>query len=192
MAMIQAIFGLGNPGTKYQKTRHNAGFWFVDAIAQQLNLTFKAEKKFKAEVTQFNHNGNKIHLIKPQTFVNESGQSVIPFANFYRIPTAQILIAYDELDLPAGAAKIKLSGGHSGHNGLRSIIPGLGADFARLRIGIGRPQHRQQVVSWVLGNPSADDTILLQNCLDNCLSALDLMLNQDWEKAMHQLHSSNL
>ena len=109
---IQAIFGLGNPGEKYQDTRHNAGFWYVDALAKAYNCVFKTEKKFKAEVGFINHMGQKIWLVKPQTFMNCSGQTVIPFVHFYRIPVEEVLVAYDELDLPVGTAKLKRNGGH--------------------------------------------------------------------------------
>jgi len=188
---MQAIFGLGNPGNKYHLTRHNAGFWYVDALAKKYNCQFKIDKKFKAEVATLKFNDNKVWLIKPQTFMNCSGQSVIPFVNFYRIPPDQILVAYDELDLPVGTAKLKKSGGHGGHNGLRDIIPGLGSDFRRLRIGIGHPGDKSKVTPWVLGRPSIDDQMSLDRCIDKCISITDDLINGDWDRAMKLLHTAD-
>ncbi len=187
---MKVIFGLGNPGSKYEATRHNAGFWFIDALAEKFSVTFKADKKFKAEVAVMNHKGKKIWLVKPQTFMNCSGQTVIPFCHFYRIEAADVLVAYDELDLPVGVARLKLTGGHGGHNGLRDIIPGLGKDFVRLRLGIGRPEYKGDVTPWVLGKPSPDDAISMGRCLDDCLSVFELMADDQWPKAMNQLHTS--
>ncbi len=186
---MKVIFGLGNPGSKYEATRHNAGFWFVDALAKQHGVSFKAEKKFKAEIATINHNGHKIWLVKPQTFMNCSGQTVVPFCHFYRLEAKDVLVAYDELDLPVGVGRIKLTGGHGGHNGLRDIIPGLGKDFVRLRIGIGRPLSKGDVTPWVLGKPSPDDSISLDRCIDDCLAVMDQMVAGEWQKAMNQLHT---
>lgn len=188
---MKVIFGLGNPGSKYQDTRHNAGFWFVDTLSKQLSAPFKPEKKFKAEVAVVNHQGQKIWLVKPQTFMNCSGQTVIPFCHFYRIKAQDVLVAYDELDLPVGVGRIKLSGGHGGHNGLRDIIPGLGEDFVRLRLGIGRPERKGDVTPWVLGKPSPNDAILIARCIDKCLTVFGLMADKQWPKAMNQLHTAD-
>ncbi len=187
---MQVIIGLGNPGDKYQATRHNAGFWYVDALAESFDCTFKTEKKFKAEVAVVNHMGQKLWLVKPQTFMNCSGQSVIPFVNFYRIPTSEILVAYDELDIPAGTAKLKKSGGHGGHNGLRDIIPSLGPDFKRLRIGIGHPGHKSQVTPWVLGKPSLDDLVAIERCIDKCVAETGHLMKGDWDRAMKNIHTA--
>lgn len=187
--MIQVIFGLGNPGREYENTRHNAGFWYLDALADHVGCQFKQEKKFKAEVAQTNYYGHKLWLVKPQTYVNKSGQSVIPFTQFYRIPANQVLVAYDELDIPAGTAKFKRGGGHGGHNGLRDIIPGLGAEFKRLRIGIGHPGDKRQVTPWVLGRPSEDDAISLGRCLDQCVDVTSVIIEGDDEKVMQILHT---
>ncbi|MCX7552970.1 aminoacyl-tRNA hydrolase [Marinicella sp. S1101] len=186
---MQVIFGLGNPGEKYQSTRHNAGFWFVDALAATHNATFKTEKKFKAEVATINHMGQKLWLVKPQTFMNCSGQSVIPFIKFYRIPIDQVLVAYDELDIPAGTAKLKRGGGHGGHNGLRDIIPGMGSEFKRLRIGIGHPGDKSKVTPWVLGRPSLNDAIEIERCIDKCVKEVDNLLKGDWDRAMKNIHT---
>ncbi|MCF6300288.1 MAG: aminoacyl-tRNA hydrolase [Proteobacteria bacterium] len=186
---MQVIFGLGNPGSRYDKTRHNAGFWYVDALAEKLNVTFQKNTKFHADITHFSHNGQKVWLVKPDTFMNLSGRSVIPFVNFYRIQTSQVLVAYDEIDLNPGTIKIKLSGGHSGHNGLRDIIPGIGKEFNRLRIGVGRPAHKTDVVGWVLGRPSLDDSISIDRAIQKALSITDQIIQGDLAKAMNILHS---
>ncbi|MGJ8662973.1 MAG: aminoacyl-tRNA hydrolase [Marinicella sp.] len=187
---MQAIIGLGNPGIKYQATRHNAGFWYVDALADAFNCQFKVDKKFKAEVATLTHMGQKLWLVKPQTFMNCSGQSVIPFSHFYRIPADEVLVAYDELDIPAGTAKLKKGGGHGGHNGLRDIIPGLGPDFKRLRIGIGHPGDKSKVTPWVLGKPSLDDLISIERCIDKCVSETDNLIKGDWDRAMKNIHTN--
>ena len=187
--MIQVIFGLGNPGQDYKNTRHNAGFWYLDALADYVGVNFKFEKKFKAEVAQTDYFGDKVWLVKPQTFVNRSGQSVIPFTQFYRIAANQVLVAYDELDIPPGTAKFKRGGGHGGHNGLRDIIPGLGPDFKRLRIGIGHPGDKHKVTPWVLGRPSENDAISIGRCLDQCVDVTSAMIAGDDEKVMQILHT---
>lgn len=186
---MQAIIGLGNPGDKYQATRHNAGFWYLDALAKAHGVVFKHEKKFKAELATVSIRGRKVWLLKPQTFMNCSGQSVIPFANFYRIPAEELLVAYDELDIPVGTAKLKKSGGHGGHNGLRDIMPALGKEFRRMRIGIGRPEHKSQVTPWVLGKPSLNDSIEIERCIDRCVAITDDLVGGEWDRAMKTLHT---
>lgn len=186
---MKVIFGLGNPGDKYLPTRHNAGFWYVDALAEAFNCQFKNDKKFKAEIATLTHMEQKLLLVKPQTFMNCSAQCVIPLINFYRIPVNEILIAYDELDLPAGTAKLKLGGGHGGHNGLRDIIPHIGADFKRLRIGIGHPGDKSKVTPWVLGKPSLEDRISIESCIDKCVAETDNLIKGDWDRAMKNIHT---
>lgn len=188
---MKVIFGLGNPGEKYQHTRHNAGFWYADLLADKYHGVFKTEKKFKAEVATIDILNHKVFLVKPQTFMNCSGQSVIPFVNFYRIKPENVLVAYDELDIAAGTAKLKKSGGHGGHNGLRDIIPGLGPDFCRLRIGIGHPGDKSKVTPWVLGRPSLDDSIMIERCLDRCVAITDDLVTGAWDRAMKSLHTAD-
>jgi PTH1 family peptidyl-tRNA hydrolase len=188
---MQVIFGLGNPGEKYQSTRHNAGFWYVDELAKKQGAVFKPDKKFKAEIATIDVIGHKIWLVKPQVFMNCSGLTVIPFVHFYRIPVNQVLVAYDELDLPVGTAKLKKSGGHGGHNGLRDIIPGLGADFRRLRIGIGHPGDKSKVTPWVLGKPSLDDGISIERSIEKCIVVTEDLVKGDWDRAMKLLHTAD-
>ena len=187
--MIAVIFGLGNPGQEYKHTRHNAGFWYLDALADYVGIQFKSEKKFNAEVAQTDYFGEKLWLVKPQTYVNRSGQSVLSFTQFYRITAQQVLVAYDELDIPPGTAKFKRGGGHGGHNGLRDIIPGLGPDFKRLRIGIGHPGEKSKVTPWVLGRPNQKDTISIERCIEQCVEITADMVKGLDEQVMQVLHT---
>lgn len=187
---INLIAGLGNPGAEYDQTRHNAGFWFVDEIARQYGGHFRVENKFNAEVCKLTVEGKTIWLMKPQTFMNRSGQAVRALANFYKIPFDQILIAHDELDLDPGVAKLKTGGGHGGHNGLRDLIAQLGnKGFHRLRLGIGHPGDRNQVVDYVLHRPNKNDQIEIERAIDDSVRVLPELMAGDWEKAMHKLHS---
>jgi len=187
---INLIAGLGNPGAQYEQTRHNAGFWFVDEIARQYGGQFRVESKFNAEICKLSVEGKTIWLMKPQTFMNRSGQPVQALANFYKIPFDQILIAHDELDLDPGTAKLKTGGGHGGHNGLRDLISQLGnKGFQRLRLGIGHPGHKDQVADFVLHRPGKDEQIDIERSIDDALRILPELMAGDWEKAMHKLHS---
>ena len=186
---IRLIAGLGNPGEKYEQTRHNAGFWFVDALARREHATFKHESKFKGEVAHFNCQGGKVWLLKPQTYMNDSGESLRSFCDFYKIPTEQILVAHDEIDLPNGEVKIKWSGGHGGHNGLRSIFAHLNKDFWRLRIGVGHPGHKDQVVNYVLKKTNSHDRTEIEDALIDAMNTVDELVLGDMESAMQQLHT---
>ncbi|MCW8839747.1 MAG: aminoacyl-tRNA hydrolase [Gammaproteobacteria bacterium] len=188
---IQLVVGLGNPGAKYEPTRHNAGFWFVDALARRHGVTFKSENKFHGEACKLLLDGEEIWLLKPMTFMNKSGQAVAALARFYKIPPEAILIAHDELDLPPGTIRLKKGGGHGGHNGLRDSITQLGnsKDFQRLRIGIGHPGHSSQVTGYVLGKTPADEQRLIEQAIDNALDVMPLAISGETEKAMNQLHT---
>ena len=188
---IRLIAGLGNPGEKHQSTRHNAGFWFVDALANREGAVFKSESKFKGEVTHFAFNGEKIWLLKPLTYMNDSGESLRSFCDFYKIPTEQILVAHDEIDLPPGSIKLKWAGGHGGHNGLRSIFSHLNQNFWRLRIGVGHPGHKDEVVSYVLKKTSNTDRIEINAALDEAVSCLDECFRGEMEAAMKKLHTKS-
>ncbi len=186
---IDLIVGLGNPGSKYEQTRHNAGFWFVEEIARLKGAHFRPESKFSGEVCKVVLEGRDVWLIKPDTFMNRSGQAVNKLASFYKIPVEHILVAHDELDLEPGTARLKSAGGHGGHNGLRDIIAHQGKDFHRLRIGIGHPGHRDQVSDYVLHRASKDEQISIDNSIDDALRVLPLLAEGSWEKAVHRLHS---
>lgn len=186
---IQLIAGLGNPGNEYEKTRHNAGFWFIDKLVYQYNLTLKNESKFLGDVAKFNSPSGNIWLLKPNTFMNRSGQSIARLAQFYKINPEQILIVHDELDLPPGSVKLKQGGGHGGHNGLRDSIAQLGKNFYRLRLGIGHPGNKEQVVGFVLGKTPQSEKILIESALDKSVDSIELILQGDMQKAMNQLHA---
>jgi len=186
---IDLIVGLGNPGSKYEQTRHNAGFWFVEQIARLKGAHFRPEAKFSGDVCKVVLEGRDIWLLKPNTFMNLSGQSVNKLASFYKIPKDNILVAHDELDLDPGTVRLKTGGGHGGHNGLRDIINHLGKEFQRLRIGIGHPGSRDDVVDYVLHRASKDEQIGIDNALDDALRVLPLLAEGSWEKAVNRLHS---
>ncbi|HAU07211.1 MAG TPA: aminoacyl-tRNA hydrolase [Gammaproteobacteria bacterium] len=184
------IVGLGNPGAQYHQTRHNAGFWWLDALAQQQQLTFRAESKMHGEACRYAYDNHTIHLLKPTTFMNHSGRSVSAMARFYQIPAAQLLVVHDELDLPAGTVKLKQAGGHGGHNGLRDIISQLGhRDFLRCRLGIEHPGHSTQVTHHVLSKPSLSERSSIDGAITQSLHCLPDILNGQLAAAMQWLHS---
>ncbi len=185
---IQLVVGLGNPGPKYDQTRHNAGFWFVDALANEYQGCFQVENRFSGEICSPHVSGAKFRLLKPMTFMNKSGLAVRQVVDYYNIPLNRVLVAYDEIDLPPGSVRLKFAGGHGGHNGMRDIISHLGKDFWRLRIGVGHPGHRDDVVNYVLGRASCSD----QNLIDESMKEVDSVFNDilvgETEKAMNTLH----
>jgi PTH1 family peptidyl-tRNA hydrolase len=187
---LKVIVGLGNPGPKYTETRHNAGFWFIEEVARKYSATFRPDKKFHGEVAKISLEGKDIWLLKPDTFMNRSGLAVQSLLSFYRITAEQLLVAHDEIDLPPGTAKLKTGGGHGGHNGLRDIISQLGTnDFHRLRIGVGHPGSKEQVVDYVLHNASRDDRILIDRDIDDAVSVMPELASGALEQAMQKLHS---
>ncbi len=186
---IELIVGLGNPGSKYEQTRHNAGYWFVEEIARLKGAHFRPENKFSGEVCKVNLEGRDIWLLKPATFMNRSGLAIKQLASFYKIPTENILVAHDELDLEPGTARLKSGGGHGGHNGLRDTIAHMGKDFHRLRIAIGHPGNRDLVADYVLHRASQDEQISIDNSIDDALRVLPLLAEGSWEKAVNRLHS---
>ncbi|MFT5659079.1 MAG: PTH1 family peptidyl-tRNA hydrolase [Gammaproteobacteria bacterium] len=189
-ADIRLIVGLGNPGADYSDTRHNAGFWFVDSLAKQLSVSFRFDKRFNAAEAKVNSNSKDIILLKPQTFMNRSGQSVGAMARYYKLQPAQILVAHDELDLDTGDNRLKQGGGHGGHNGLRDIINHLGEkDFFRLRIGIGHPGDRNQVVNYVLHKPSIADQTEIEAANQRSLDVMPQVFEGRLDKAMQALHT---
>ena len=190
MSRVSLIVGLGNPGSEYEKTRHNAGFWFLDELARQQNLSFKVEKKFHGEVARYKYAGEDVWLLKPTTFMNLSGQSVQALAHFYKINLDEILVVHDELDLSVDTARLKKGGGHGGHNGLRDITSKMGGNnFLRLRIGIGHPGDKNKVTNHVLKKASTDDQISIERNIERALNVLPLVIEGEIQKAMNELHT---
>ncbi len=189
---IKLIVGLGNPGDNYQYNRHNYGFMLLDYLANSLNANFKEKGKFLAKLTKINIDGNTIYLLKPSVYMNNSGRSVSAIANFYNITHKQILVVHDELDLPIGIAKIKLSGGHGGHNGLKDIIRCLSSkDFYRLRLGIGIPDYGD-AVDFVLSNFSNEQQKIAKGVIANACSLIGDITNNNIDKAMQVLHTNGV
>ncbi|MBT6207779.1 MAG: aminoacyl-tRNA hydrolase [Francisellaceae bacterium] len=189
MGKISLIVGLGNPGNKYTTTRHNVGWWYLNELTQARGITLKANTKFNGLYAKSEQG---IHFIQPMTYMNLSGESVSSIANFYKIAVDEILVLHDELDLPAGTIKLKIGGGHGGHNGLRSLIAKLGSrDFNRLRIGIGHPGHRDLVESYVLTTPNKSDLKLINESIADSMYSLDDIIYGNNQKAMQDLHSKN-
>lgn len=197
MSGIQLIVGLGNPGREYEDTRHNAGAWLVEQLARSHGCALLSEAKFSGLTGRITLAGHELKLLIPTTFMNRSGQSVVALAGFYKIPPAAILVVHDELDLAPGTARLKLGGGHGGHNGLRDIMAQLPkdngkGDFHRLRIGIGHPGSADKVVGYVLGKPGSDDRIAIDRAIDAALAILPFAAQGDYLRAMNQLHAFKL
>lgn len=191
MILIKLIAGLGNPGSRYQSTRHNAGFDFVDAVARAASAPWRAESKFSSEVAKITVNQQIVYLIKPQTFMNKSGHAVSAIARFYKIPVNEILVVHDELDLAPGVARFKQGGGHGGHNGLRDIQGQMGNnDYLRLRIGIGHPGQRHMVTDYVLGRSSLEEAKAIEQSMQNAQEVLPTAISGDVQHAMNTLHRS--
>ncbi len=189
-ADIRLIVGLGNPGADYVETRHNAGFWLADMITADLGLNFRFEKRYNADECKFKSAGKDIYLLKPQTFMNRSGQAVALLARYYKITPEQILVIHDELDLPAGTNRIKQAGGHGGHNGLRDIVNHLGSrEFFRIRVGIGHPGDAKQVINYVLHRPSQADLNAIETASRDTLAVMPLVYEGRIDKAMQALHT---
>jgi PTH1 family peptidyl-tRNA hydrolase len=189
--MIRLFVGLGNPGPEYEQTRHNAGFWWLDALARELKLNLSAEKSYHGLVARTSIQGQSVWLLAPQTFMNLSGKSVAALAHFFKIPSQEILVAHDDLDIAPGEAKLKLGGSHAGHNGLRDIHTQLGTDqYWRLRLGVGHPGNKAEVVHWVLKKPMLDHRIAIDQAIDRALKALPQLLAGDMEQATRLVHTS--
>jgi len=186
---ISLLVGLGNPGKEYAQTRHNAGFWFIEQLASQYNIQLKADPKFHAYSGRGNIEGHDVRLLLPTTFMNRSGQSVVPFAKFYQISPESILIAHDELDMNPGVIRLKTGGGHGGHNGLKDIVPHIGPNFHRLRIGIGHPGHKDQVSGHVLGKAPSSEQNLMDDAIHHSLSRIKLLLDGEVQQAMNQINA---
>jgi len=191
MAGLRLIVGLGNPGAEYLRTRHNAGFWFVDALAAGQDGRWSFDGKLHGETCKLRIAGEPVWLLKPATFMNKSGIAVASALRYYKIEPDECLVAHDELDLDAGTVRMKFDGGHGGQNGLRDIVAHLGHDkFHRLRIGIGHPGHKDKVTPWVLGRPSAQDEDAILDGIARALDVLPLAVEGQFDKAMQRLHTA--
>ena len=192
---IRLIIGLGNPGPEYETTRHNAGFWLADHLADDLKANFSLEKAFSASVAKARFEGEAIVLAKPTTFMNRSGQAAGALLRFYKLVPEQVLVLHDELDLLPGNVKLKQGGGHAGHNGLRDIQSAFGSpDFWRLRMGIGHPRTlglAQQVAAFVLNPPRRDELSEIEGVIDRCRAIAPALLRGEFTQAMSQLHEAN-
>jgi PTH1 family peptidyl-tRNA hydrolase len=188
---LKMIAGIGNPGAEYANTRHNAGVWFVERLAEKFGASFKPERKFFGRTTLINVNGIEVRLLVPNTYMNESGKSVGALASFFKIAPPEMLIAHDEIDFPSGKIRFKQEGGLAGHNGLRDISSRLAGakDFNRLRIGVGHPGDRSGVTGHVLGKVSRDDRELIDNCIEEAIATMTGAVTGKWQLAMQQLHN---
>ncbi|WP_435103942.1 aminoacyl-tRNA hydrolase [Arhodomonas sp. AD133] len=188
---VRLIVGLGNPGPKYERTRHNAGFWFVDEVARRHGGSLREERKFHGEVARVTVEGTDLHLLKPTTFMNHSGRSIQALANFFKIPAEAMLVVHDEIDLPPGVVRLKRGGGHGGHNGLRDTVKALGnREFARLRIGVGHPGNAKDVVPYVLSNAGRDEQTAIDQAIDAAADVLPWLLEGEWDRAFQRLHTA--
>jgi PTH1 family peptidyl-tRNA hydrolase len=186
---IRAIAGLGNPGTEHARTRHNAGFWLADALAETFGGTFRKETRFHGHATEITVAGQRLLVLKPATYMNKSGQAIQALMAFHKLAPDEILVAHDELDLPAGVPRLKNGGGHGGHNGLRDVHAAIGPDYRRLRIGIGHPGHKDDVLDYVLKKPSAADEKLIRGAIDAAVDALPLLVEKGWDAATNKLNA---
>ncbi|HET8552636.1 MAG TPA: aminoacyl-tRNA hydrolase [Gammaproteobacteria bacterium] len=187
---LQLVVGLGNPGAEHVLTRHNAGFWFVDALAERVGARFSAERKYHGDLCRVSVAGHDLRLLKPTTFMNRSGQAVQSLASYLKLPPEAILVVHDDLDLPVGTLRLKWSGGHGGHNGLRDIISHIGQNFRRLRIGIGHPGNSREVIDYVLQRACPDEEQQIIEAVGRGLDLLPELLDRGFEHAMHRLHTA--
>ncbi|MGY0618579.1 aminoacyl-tRNA hydrolase [Lysobacter sp. A378] len=190
MACLRLIVGLGNPGPEHLRTRHNAGFWFVDALAAKLGVSFRVDARLFGQSVKVEIAGEQVWLLKPATYMNLSGKSVTAALRYWKIEPDQALLVHDDLDLPPGTARLKFDGGHGGQNGLRDTMRLLGhGQFHRLRMGIGHPGHKDLVTPWVLGRPGRDDETLILRAIDDAIEVLPLAISGDFNEAMKRLHT---
>ncbi len=183
------IVGLGNPGPEHLQTRHNAGFWFVDLLAKRHGGEFRDYRKYSGETARVTISGQELILLKPTTYMNRSGLSVRQVCDFFKIPAEAVLVAHDELDIPVGTLRLKAGGGHGGHNGLRDTIAHIGENFWRLRIGIGHPGNKAEVIDYVLTRASRAEEDLIHEAVNTAADSMPLLLEQGAERAMTKLHS---
>jgi PTH1 family peptidyl-tRNA hydrolase len=185
------VAGLGNPEARYERTLHNAGFWFVDEMARRFSGQFRYEKRFDADICKVSVGGADVWLIKPQSYMNLSGGPVRGMLDYYRLSADQLLVAHDEIDLPPGTVRLKKGGGHGGHNGLRDVIKHCGANFMRLRLGVGHPGHKDQVTAYVLKSASSDVEAAINRNVDEAADVMPLLVEDGLEAAMKKLHTKD-
>ncbi len=188
-AAVTIIAGLGNPDSKYERTLHNAGFWFVDALARKYGGDLRYEKKFDADIGRIKLQDKDVWLVKPQSFMNLSGGPVRGMLDYYRLRPADLLVAHDEIDLPPGTVRLKQGGGHGGHNGIRDVIQHCGADFMRLRVGVGHPGEKSKVTNHVLKKGSADVQAAVGQNLDDAVALMPILMDDGLNAAMKELHT---
>jgi PTH1 family peptidyl-tRNA hydrolase len=188
---LRLIVGLGNPGPEHALTRHNVGFWFVDALAHAAEARFRTHRKHQAEITRIKIADQEIVLVKPLTYVNRSGLAIRSVSEYYRVAPGEILVAYDELDLPVGTVRLKRGGGAGGHNGVKDTIAHLGDDFWRLRVGIGHPGNKGEVIDYVLKRAPHEDEEAIIECVAAAVEIMPLLVSAGAEKAMNKLHAEN-
>ena len=186
---LRIIVGLGNPGPEHQVTRHNAGFWFVDLLARRHGAEFRDYRKYSGEVARVNISGQDLVLLKPTTYMNRSGLAVRQLCDFYKVATEEVLVAHDELDLPVGTVRLKNGGGHGGHNGLRDTIAHIGETFWRLRLGVGHPGNKTEVIDYVLTRAPRAEEDLIFDAVNMAADCMPLLIEQGAERAMTKLHS---
>jgi PTH1 family peptidyl-tRNA hydrolase len=189
MKHLSIIAGLGNPGDKHERTLHNAGFWYIDALAKKFAAKFRYEKKFDADCCRINIGDEEIWLVKPQSYMNLSGGPIRAVMDYYRLKPAQLLVAHDEIDLPPGTVRLKQGGGHGGHNGIRDVIQHCGADFMRLRLGVGHPGEKSMVTAYVLKRGSGEVEAAIERNLDDAIAVMPALIDDGLNAAMKKLHT---
>lgn len=191
MTHLSIIAGLGNPEEQHARTLHNAGFWFVDALARKYGGEFRYEKKFDADCCRVNIGGNAIWLVKPQSYMNLSGAPVRGVLDYFQLKPEELLVAHDEIDLPPGTVRLKQGGGHGGHNGIRDVIRHCGADFMRLRLGVGHPGDKSQVTAYVLKRGSSEVEAAVERNIDDAVAVIPVLVGDGLNAAMQQLHTKD-
>jgi len=189
MTHLSIIAGLGNPEDRYERTLHNAGFWFVDELAGKYGGEFRYEKRFDADCCKVSIGGSEVWLIKPQSYMNRSGGPVRAAIDYYRLNPKQLLVAHDEIDLPPGTVRLKQGGGHGGHNGIRDVIQHCGADFMRLRLGVGHPGDKDEVTNYVLKRGSSDIQRAVGDNVDEAVAVMLTLVDEGPNAAMKKLHT---
>ncbi len=188
-AAVTIIAGLGNPDSKYERTLHNAGFWFVDALARKYGGDLRFDKKFDADIGRIKLQDKDVWLVKPQSFMNLSGGPMRGMLDYYRLRPQELLVAHDEIDLSPGTVRLKQGGGHGGHNGIRDVIQHCGADFMRLRVGVGHPGEKSKVTNYVLKKGSADVEAAVEQTLDDAVAVMPILMQDGLNAAMKKLHT---